>query len=178
MSRFYTQIKEDFNKFKLGMTFLLTTRGIPQIYYGTEILITNPKSDAHGEIRADMPGGWQGDTKNVFKHIAMTERETEALNFMTQLLQWRKNTPVIHSGKLKHFTPENGVYVQFRYNDKQKVMVILNKNTEAKSLDLARFKEILKPNFRAKDVFHQKTISVKDGLNLEPNSPLILEIFE
>lgn len=178
MSRFYTQIKEDFNKFKLGMTFLLTTRGIPQIYYGTEILITNPKSDAHGEIRADMPGGWQGDTRNVFKHIAMTDRESEALNFVTQLLQWRKNTPVIHTGKLKHFAPENGVYVQFRYNDKQKVMVILNKNTGAKSLDLARFKEILKPNFTAKDVFHQKTISVKDSLSLEPNSPLILEIFE
>ncbi len=178
MSRFFTQLHEDYNKFKNGMVFLLTTRGIPQIYYGTEILMTNPKSDEHGEIRSDMPGGWDGDKKNVFTNTNMSTAETNAKNFVSTLLKWRKNTPVIHSGKLKHFAPENGFYVQFRYNDKQKIMIILNKNNEAKTLDMSKFKEIIQPTFQAKDIINNQTIEVNNSLNIAPNSPMILEITE
>ena len=178
MSRFYTQLHEDYDKFKMGMAFLLTTRGIPQIYYGTEILMTNPKSEEHGEIRSDMPGGWIGDVKNIFTNTGLNSREKEAQEFITNLLQWRKNTPVIHTGKLKHFAPTDGIYVQFRYNEKQKVMVVLNKNKESKTLNLSKFQEILATNFTAKDVINNRSLEVKNTLNLEPNSVLILEIFE
>jgi neopullulanase len=178
MSRFYTQLHENFNKFKMGMAFLLTTRGIPQIYYGTEILMTNPKSEEHGEIRSDMPGGWMGDTKNAFTNTGLNTKEKEAKAFVTNLLQWRKNMPVIHTGKLKHFAPTDGIYVQFRYNDRQKIMIILNKNKELKTLNLSKFKEILSPNFTAKDVINQKNVEVKNSLTIEGDSPLILEIFE
>ncbi|MBB6002378.1 glycoside hydrolase family 13 protein [Arcicella rosea] len=178
MSRFFTQLHEDYSKFKNGMAFLLTTRGIPQIYYGTEILMTNPKSDEHGEIRGDMPGGWADDSKNVFTEMGMSKAEIEAKNFVSTLLKWRKNTPVIHSGKLKHFAPANGFYVQFRYNDKQKIMVILNKNKESKTLEMGKFKEILKDNFIAKDILSNQTFEVKGSLNVPPNNPLILEITE
>ena len=87
MSRFYTQLHEDYDKFKIGMTFLLTTRGIPQIYYGTEILMTNPKSEEHGEIRSNMPGGWADEVKDVFKNTGLNHKEKEAKEFMTKLLQ-------------------------------------------------------------------------------------------
>lgn len=178
MSRLYTQLHEDYDKFKMGMAFLLTTRGVPQIYYGTEILITNPKSEEHGEIRSDMPGGWTGDVKDVFKNTGLNSKEKEAKEFMTQLLQWRKSTPVIHTGKLKHFAPTDGIYVQFRYNEKQKVMVVLNKNKESKTLNLSKFQEILATNFTAKDVINNRSLEVKNTLNIEPNSVSILEIFE
>lgn len=178
MSRFFTQLHEDYGKFKNGMAFLLTTRGIPQIYYGTEILMTNPKSDAHGEIRSDMPGGWIGDNKNVFTETNMTSAEMEAKNFVSTLLKWRKNTSAIHSGKLKHFAPENGFYVQFRYNDKQKIMVILNKNKEPKTLEMGKYKEILKAKFSAKDIISNQTFEVNGSLTIAPNNPLVLEIFE
>jgi neopullulanase len=178
MSRFYTQLHEDYDKFKMGIAFLFTTRGIPQIYYGTEILMTNPKSEEHGEIRSDMPGGWTGDIKNVFTNTGLNSKELEAKEFVRNLLQWRKNMPVIHTGKLKHFAPTDGIYVQFRYNEKQKIMVVLNKNKEAKTLNLSKYKEISTPNFIAKDVINNKNLEVKNTLNLEPNSALILEIFE
>ena len=177
MSRLYTQLHEDYDKFKMGMAFLLTTGGIPQIYYGTEILVTNPKSEEHGEIRSDMPGGWIGDVKNIFTNTGLNSKEKEAQEFITNLLQWRKSTPVIHTGKLKHFASTDGTYVQFRYDDKQKVMVVLNKNKEAKALDLSQFKEIIEPIFKAKDIINNKNLKVKNTLNLEPNSVLILEIF-
>lgn len=175
MSRFFSQVHEDFHKFRLGMAFLLTVRGIPQVYYGTEILMTNPKSDAHDEIRGEMPGGF-GGTKNVFSGENLTERETEAKEFIQTILQWRKNTPAIHFGKTKHFAPENGVYVMFRYTDRQKVMVVLNKNDAPFGLDLTKFKEIIPSSFTAKDILQHKTITVEGTLQLSPNAPLILEI--
>ena len=178
MSRFYTQLHEDYDKFKMGMAFLLTTRGIPQIYYGTEILMTNPKSEEHGEIRSDMLGGWMGDSKNTFTNTGLNFKEKEAKEFVTNLLKWRKNTPVIHTGKLKHFAPTDGIYVQFRYDDKQKIMVVLNKNRGIKNLNLSKFKEIINPLFKAKDIINNKNIEVKNTLNLEPNSVTILEILE
>lgn len=175
MSRFYTQLKENYNNFQMGMAYLLTTRGIPQIFYGTEILMTNPKSDAHDEIRSEFPGGFGGD-KNAFTGQNLSTKEKEAQQFLQNLLQWRKQTPLIHKGKLKHFAPENGIYVLFRYDEKQKIMLILNKNKTATKLDLAKFKEIIPSSFKAKDVIHNQQIEVKDSINLIPNEPLILEI--
>ncbi|MEO6286310.1 MAG: glycoside hydrolase family 13 protein [Dyadobacter sp.] len=176
MSRFYTQVHEDFNKFKLGLAFLMTTRGIPQIYYGTEILMSNPKSDAHGEIRGDMPGGWQGDSRDVFNDKGLSAQVTEAKKLVQNLAQWRKGAEVVHTGKLKQFAPENGVYVFFRYNENHKVMVILNKNTSAYTLELAKFREILSPDFSAKDIVSQKSIAVQDRIVLEPGQPMVLDI--
>lgn len=175
MSRFYTQLHEDYGKFQMGMAFLLTTRGIPQIFYGTEILMTNPKSDSHDEIRGEFPGGFGGD-KNAFLQQNLTEQEQKAFTFTQTLLQWRKNAPAIYSGKLKHFAPENGVYVMFRYTDKQKVMLILNKNKTETTLDLAKFQEMIPASFSAKDILNKQTIQLEKKILLAPNSPLVLEI--
>ncbi len=176
MSRFYTQLHEDYNKFKLGIAFLLTTRGIPQVYYGTEILMTNPKSSEHGEIRSDMPGGWTGDAKNVFNGKGLSKQETEAKQFITSILQWRKGATAVHTGKLKHFAPENGVYVQFRYDAQQKVLVILNKNRAPYTLELGKFKEIIPSSFTAKEIISGQTMQIKDRIVLDPEQPLILDI--
>ncbi|KAA3660927.1 MAG: alpha-amlyase [Calditrichaeota bacterium] len=176
MSRFYTQVNEDYGLFKLGVSFILTTRGIPQIYYGTEILMSNPGTDRHGIIRSDFPGGWQEDKVNGFRGDGLTEKQKQAQIFFRKLLNWRKKTPVIHNGKLTHFAPVFGVYVYFRYDENSKVMVLLNKNEKEVSLPTARFKEMLAGVVSGQDIFTGKTYDLREKLSLPARSPLILEV--
>lgn len=142
MSRVFTQINEDKLGLKQALVFLATTRGIPQIYYGTEVLLTNPKSDDHGEIRADMPGGWPTDTASVFTGKNLRVDQSEMLAFTQKLFQWRKNNAVIHQGKLTHYSPQNGIYTYFRYMNNEKVMVVLNKNKQPLTVSLADYAEM------------------------------------
>jgi len=158
------------------MAFTLTVRGVPQIYYGTEILMTNPGTTDHGIIRSDFPGGWSGDTKNAFTGAGLSEVQKQAQAFLKKLLNWRKTASVIHHGKLLHFLPEDGIYVLFRYDEAQKVMVILNKNPEAYTLQLDRFSEILEGVSTAKDILSGQSLTMKKSINLKSNTPMILEL--
>jgi glycosidase len=177
MSRFFTQIDEDISLFKLGMAYLLTIRGIPQIYYGTEILMNNASSPDHGVIRSDFPGGWEEDTINVFNNAGLNTEQVEAQNFLRKLLHWRKTASAIHNGKLMHFAPYKGVYVLFRYSAMDKVMIVLNKNREAVELDLDRYAEILDDHVRASDIITEKEYILKKGGKLfaPARTPLILD---
>lgn len=176
MSRFYTQVNEDFELYKLGMTYMFTTRGIPQIYYGTEILMKNPESDDHGIIRSDYPGGWDGDAINAFTGKGLSDKQKAAQAFTKKLLNWRKGAKVIHHGKMLHFAPENGVYVYFRFNEDQKVMVILNKNKEEQNIDVTRFAEILKGETKGKDVISGQEISLNNSFTAPARQAMILEL--
>ncbi|TAJ13674.1 alpha-amlyase [Marinilabiliaceae bacterium JC017] len=180
MSRFYTQINEDFDMYKMGMAYLAVTRGIPQIYYGTEVLMTNPNSDSHGEIRSDFPGGWEGDAVNAFTGEGLTAKQKEAQAFMKQLLNWRKNATVVHHGQLKHFAPAftSGIYTLFRYDESSIVMLIMNKNTEEKAVDLQNYKaEILGNATQGTNVLTGEKISL-DGNTVQVGgrSFLLVEI--
>ncbi|MDX2306494.1 MAG: glycoside hydrolase family 13 protein [Microscillaceae bacterium] len=176
MDRFFTQVKEDLGLFKLGIAYFLTIRGIPQIYYGTEILMVNKNPGDHSEIRTDFPGGWAGDAVNAFTGQGLSPQQMEARNFMKKLLNWRKNAQAIHQGKLMHFAPIDGVYVFFRYLDTQKIMVILNKNTSAKTLNPARFQEILKGVSQGTDIISGQEINLTQDIQLNPKTPLVIEI--
>lgn len=144
MIRFYTQIHEDFDLWKQGMVFTCTTRGIPEMFYGTEILTNTPSGKKDdGEIRSDMPGGWIGDTKNAFTKQGLTPKEIEAQSFLKQLLNLRKRTPALQSGRLIHFAPEGGVYVYFRIDANEKYMIMLSKRDGPVTLNANQFKEIL-----------------------------------
>ena len=164
------------NKFKLGIAFYLTVRGIPQIYSGTEIFSESDPDGNHASLRRDFPGGWPGDSINVFAGKGLTDNQTEALNYITELLNWRKNEEVIHTGKTKQFVPENNVYVYCRYNNTDTVLIILNKNTGTYTLDMQRFKECFAGSDPATDVITGKQYLLNKRLLLEPMSPLILEI--
>jgi glycosidase len=177
MSRFFTQVKEDYDLWKLGMVFTLTTRGIPQIYYGSEVLMTNPGTTDHGIIRSDFPGGWSGDQVDAVSGEGLTVQQKAAKDFLKKVLQWRKEAAVIHYGKLLHFVPEDKVYVYFRYDEAQKYMVILNKNKEAYNLKLARFKEILEGARQGKDVISGASLNLQSGqITLKPMEPMILKV--
>jgi len=180
MSRIFSQLNEDFDLFKLALTYFTTIRGIPQFYYGTEILMKNPGTEDHGIIRSDFPGGWEGDAISAFTEKGLTAEQKEAKAFMKKLLHWRKNNEVIHHGKLLHFAPANKdeVYVFFRHLDTKKVMVILNKNKKAVALNLAPYKEIIGTSFTGKEIISNQEIKTTGSLSLAPMTPMIIEINE
>ncbi|HEN20936.1 MAG TPA: alpha-amlyase, partial [Desulfobacteraceae bacterium] len=152
------------------------TRGIPQIYYGTEILMTHTEGDDHGYIRKDYPGGWQGDKVNAFTGEGLGREEKNMQNMFKRLLNWRKNAEVIHTGKLMQFAPEHSTYVYFRYNNDDMVMVILNKNAAPYELDLERFSEMLQGKASARDVLGGREYTLGTVIKLSPFKPYILEI--
>jgi len=176
MSRIFTQLNEDYDLYKMALTFYTTTRGIPMMYYGTEILMSNPDSDKHGIIRSDFPGGWPGDQINAFDGQGLSSEQVEAQEFVKSLLKWRKGAQVIHKGKLMHFEPKNGVYVYFRYNDSEKVMVVLNKNEVSTSLSLPQYAEMLKGVETGVDVLSGNSFDFAQGVQVPARSATILEL--
>jgi glycosidase len=130
----------------------------------------------HGKLRADMPGGWKGDTQNVFTAEGRTPEQNELFNYLRTLLNWRKGKSVIHTGKLMHFIPENGTYVYFRYNDSETVMVILNNNSEAKTLETKRFTERLTGFTSGKNIVTNETVTNLQNISLPAKSATILEL--
>jgi glycosidase len=175
MTRFFTSVKKDVNKFKMGMAFLLTTRGIPQLYYGDEILMDGDGS-VHPDVRKDFPGGWPGDKVNAFTVAGRTKEQNEVFTYMKTLLNWRKTKTVLHEGKLTHYIPQENIYVYFRHNASESVMVVMNGNDVAKSLDTKRFAENLKGFTKATNVTTGEALSVLENLSIPAQTALVLEL--
>lgn len=167
------EMAKNLKRYKQAMVFLLTTRGIPQIYYGTEILMTGDKGKGDGDLRKDFPGGWQGDTRNCFAKNGRTALENEAFEFTRQLLNWRKGNQVIGKGSLKHYSIQNGVYVYQREFSGKSVVIIMNGTDDSKELDLAPYQEIL-PRENALDVLTGKNVNLSGKLCLDGRENLIL----
>lgn len=168
------EMAKNLKRYKQAMVFLLTTRGIPQIYYGTEILMTGDKGKGDGDLRKDFPGGWQGDTRNCFVENGRTALENEAFEFTRQLLNWRKGNQVIGKGSLKHYSIQNGVYVYQREFNGKSVVVIMNGTDDSKELDLTPYQEIL-PRENAFDVLTGKNVNLSGRLRLDGRENLILD---
>ena len=179
MPRFFAQVGEDADLFKLGIAFILTTRGIPQIFYGTEVLMSSPRQRNDGIIRSDFPGGWPGDKVNAFNGAGLSPQQAEMQVFMKKLLRWRQGATAVQTGKLTHFDPRDNVYVFFRHDDRQRVMVVLNKNKTAHTLRLDRFAEMLAGVVTGKDVLSGATFDLRKNEILIPaKSPLVLELID
>lgn len=163
--------------YKMALTLISTVRGIPQIYYGSEIGMKGSKEKlGDGDIRRDFPGGWKGDQQNAFLPNQQTPQQKEYYDFTQKLLNWRKNNEVIHSGKTKHYLPQEGVYVYFRYNDKGSVMVVLNNNQQAQSIDLSRFSESLQGFTQGKEIVSDQIIKLSSSIQVPAKTPLIIEL--
>ena len=177
MDRLFTQLKSDVELTEMALAYLLTIRGIPQIYYGTEVLVNNTsKPGDDGVRRTDFPGGWKDGSANGFTGVGLSKDQLEVQSFLKKLLNWRKNKAVIHDGNIMHFAPQNGVYVYFRYNKNEMVMVVMNKNTEVTTINTGRFSEIMKNKKKGTDVLTGQQFSVEKELSLAPRSALILEL--
>ncbi len=175
-NRFNDVYKNDFNKYKMAMTLIATIRGIPQLYYGSEIGMAGDKGQGDGDIRRDFPGGWNGDSNNAFTASGRTEEQQRFHDFTSKLFNWRKNKDVMHTGKMMHYIPENNVYVYFRYNDKESVMVVINNNTDKHKININHFKESIKNYQTGTDVITGKQISLKDDIEIDGKSALVLEL--
>jgi len=177
LSRFYSVIGEDIRKYKMGIAFLLTTRGTPSLYYGTEILMKN-FADPDGKVRGDFPGGWPGDKANKFTKQGRTDKENEAFDFVKKLANYRKENDVLQTGKLTQFVPENDAYVYFRSNEKKIVMVIMHYGDKPHTIHMSRFAEKLSGFTSYKDVLNDKTETLNADMTLQPYEVKVLEMIK
>lgn len=175
MSRFFVQVGEDVDLLKMGVALFLTMRGIPQIYYGTEVLMRHEGGE-HGNIRADFPGGWQGDKVNALTGVGLTTEQKEMQDYTSKIQNWRKNKPVIHNGKLMHFVPQDGVYTYFRYNDNEIVMVMLNKTTTEKTVSTNRFSEIMDGCKSGREIISDKRVEDISEIKIPAKTAIIVEL--
>jgi glycosidase len=166
LSRFYSVINRDFKKWQAGVGMLMTLRGIPCVYYGTEYLLegyTNPDD----LVRQEFNGGWKGDKKNYFTQNNLSQEEKDAYLFYNRLVEFRQ-TKNLGSLQLKQFVPEDNVYVYFRYDHQSKYMIVVNLGDKT-SLDLTRFKEMLNNTSKLIEVFtgdehsSQETLTWKES---------------
>ena len=175
MNRIFTQLNEDYDLFRMAMVYVLTMRGTPQIYYGTEILMHNRGSTDHGVIRSDFPGGWAEDDRNAFTGQGLSEKELAAQTMMRKLLNWRREKDVIHIGRLMQFAPFGEVYAYFRYTDEDTVMVIMNKGSKQVSVDATRFAERLGGLKSAVDILTGATFEPGESIVVPARGVLLLD---
>jgi glycosidase len=174
LSRFLSIVGEDDAKLKAGIAWLLTFRGIPQLYYGTEIRMKN-FSNPDGLVRLDFPGGWNGDSNNKFDSSGRSEADNSVFDYTRKLAQFRKSSTAIKSGKMMQFVPENGVYVYFRFDSKQIVMCMMNPENETKKININRFKEITSGKTKGLDVITGTSYTM-DEVSVPPKTLLVLEL--
>ena len=174
MSRVLSVVGENISKYKSAMAMLMTLRGVPQMYYGDEILMKN-FSNPDGLIRSDFPGGWAGDKSNKFTPDGRTPAENDAFNYVRKLANYRKNTTALQTGKMMQYIPENGIYVYFRYDDNKTVMIVYNGSDNDKTITTDRYFERIKSAKQAKNIITGETIDLSK-LTIGNKSTLVLEL--
>lgn len=177
--RFLAKLPEDLGSWKQAMAFLLTSRGIPQLYYGTELLMNGSKKITDGDIRLDMPGGFPGDTVDSFTQDGRTALQNEAWDFLSRILNWRRGeaNDVIARGSLKHFMPQNGIYAYERRLGDRQVVVLLNGTDKPLETTMERTAEILPYGTVLTDIVTGKPITITETMTFSPRQVLILQNF-
>jgi neopullulanase len=175
-NRFFSMVKEDLAKYKQGIAFLLTSRGIPQLYYGTEVLMKNYKDPSDAEVRRDFPGGWKGDKSNKFIVADRSAQENEAFNFTKKIANYRKTCSAMQTGKMTQFLPADGIYVYFRHDENKTVMVIFSQNDQPKTLATKRFSEIIGGFTKGKNVLDDTLLSNISTISIPTMSVQVIEL--
>lgn len=175
MDRSFSIAGEDWNKLKMGLTWTLTLRGIPQLYYGTEILMKNLKKTTDAMVREDFPGGWNDDTANKFTATGRTIQENMAYDYISKLADFRKVSSAIATGKTTQFIPKDGLYIYFRYDDKQTVMVVANTGDQSVQPDWSIYEERTGGFGRLKNVVTGQELSLTQ-LEIKPKESLVFEL--
>jgi glycosidase len=177
MSRIWSVVGEDFDRYRMAQVFLMTMPRIPQFYVGDEILMTSATRERNDvSYRSDFPGGWAGDKVDAFAGKGLTAQQRAAQELVRKLANWRKGQPVIHKGKLMHFGPRDNTWVYFRYDDHKKVLVAFNNNPKEMVLDTKRFREMLAGVPGGVDVLSGKRFDLTEELRLPAKASVILEL--
>ena len=181
LGRFSTVEDKDLNKYKQGVAFILTTRGIPQIYYGTELLFTGTKQQGDGVIRKDMPGGWEGDERSVFTAEGRTPEENEAWNYMSRILNWRKGSKAVTGGSMIQYAPlhdHGDCYVYARIKDDQTVLVVLNGSDKDATINMSRYSDVMKDFTKGTDVITGTTLDLTQTLDVPARGTYIFDLMK
>ncbi len=185
MDRIHTQMGRDPALTRMAFVWLATMRGIPQFYYGNEVLATNATPGHHGEIRSEFPGGWPDHADNAFTGEGLIDEQRQMQDFVRNLFTWRKTASAVHNGTLTHYAPVvsneevsplQHTYVYFRDNGEQTIMVMLYKGDEAFTLDTERYAQNLYGASEATDVLTGRRYQIDAGLPIAPRSAMVLEI--
>ncbi len=175
--RLFSVLRNDVGLTRIALAYLATTRRIPQMFYGTELLMQSPTERDDGLVRADMPGGWAGDAANAFTGAGLSSEARDMQDWVRRLFTWRRANATVHDGALMQYAPLDGCYVFFRFDMNRTVMVVLNKNDQAITLSLARFAERITAGDRARDVLRGSAeFRLGTHLTVPARSPLILEV--
>lgn len=158
--RFILEVPDSLDQWKQAVTIVLTVPGIPQIYYGTELLMVGDRRPGDGNVRRDVPGGFPGDTINAFTREGRTHLQNDAFDFMSKILNWRKNSNAIAKGKMTHFMPTNGIYLYQRKSDNDEVIVVLNGVDSENIVDMTRYTEIIPVNTKFKNIITGEVIEL------------------
>jgi glycosidase len=179
MDRVFSVVGEDWKKLRMGMNWLLTLRGIPQIYYGTEVLMKNMKVNTDATVREDFPGGWSGDKAkdNRFTKEGRSEKQNEAFDYISALANFRKNSSAITAGKTMQYIPKDGLSVYFRYDANQTVMVITNTGEKNVKPDWSVYAERLKGFSQVRNVVNGKIKSLA-GLEIDSKDSFVFELLK
>ncbi len=174
LARFYSVLNEDTAKYKMAMAWLMTFRGIPQMYYGSEILMTG-FTNPDGNVRRDFPGGWEGDPQNKFTDVGRTPKENDVYTFIKTLANFRKNSSAITAGKLMQYVPVDGLYVYFRYDKNQTIACIMNTGESEKNVDLLSYYKERTTGFKnARNVANRNEETM--NVNIKPMQMKVLEL--
>lgn len=177
LSRFMKKDETDLRRYKQALAFLLTTRGIPQIYYGTELLMWGEKKEGDGLLRKDFPGGWPDDPVNAYTPEGRTALQNEAWDYMQKLLVWRKNNKALSGGKLVHYAPDHtGCYVYARLKEDAVVLVIMNGTEKDQTLSMDRFKEVLGNRTSGKEIISSTPLPVNEKIDIPAKGVYIIEL--
>jgi glycosidase len=177
LDRVYSVIGEDFEKYKMAMNWLLTLRGIPQLYYGTEVLMKNFKNPSDAEVRKNFPGGWKEDKENKFIAAGRTTRENEAWDHVARLANFRKTSSALTKGRLMQFLPDSGLYTYFRYSPSQTVMVVSHTGVKDMVVKMNRFSERTTGFSKRKNVQTGEITPLSD-FTIRPKQSFVFELIK
>lgn len=166
---------DDIKRYKMALAMLVTVRGYPQIYSGDEIMLEGIAGSYEGH-RFTFPGGWKEDKRDAFTQEGRTREENDVFNYLRILLNYRKNNSVLQNGKMMQFIPENGVYVFFRYNSDQTVMVICNNNDTETVLNTNRFEERIKGFNAGMEITSARPIAIRENINIKGKTVMVIEL--
>ena len=173
--RFFSVVGENVEKQKIGFQWLLTCRGIPQLYYGSEVLVKGFKAP-DGLVRADFPGGWATDSKNAFTGKGLTDDEKSTQDLVKKLANFRKTSSALTTGKMMHYIPVDGLYVYFRYDETQTIMCIMNTNNAEKEIDFQKYDERTTGFSAGKNVLTDENFSLSKKTSIPAMKMWILEL--
>jgi neopullulanase len=176
INRFFSECSEDVAKYKLALGWLLTTRGIPQLYYGNELATPGVTWPSDGYVRLDFMGGWKEDAQNKFTSAGRNEKENDVFNHVKTIANFRKTSKALTQGKLVQYVPEDAVYVYFRKTDKETVMVIMNTAKEKKDIPLNRFADDVNGKKKGINVLTKKEVSLQNTVAIEAMSLQIISL--